>query len=156
MSHKVLRKSGELHYLACEWSKRLLRYLPSVDTDVLSKSLASNLRGSSVSRVPFFKDRNESVNYKACLTISDRQPKVTKTFLDNCSFIRSLMDLPKQTDSLVQFALLSQINQWLRALASSVHLQASHLSLNEIIKDITGVVNWHRYGSIPFNRSFAP
>ena len=136
MSHKVLRKSGELHYLACEWSKRLLRYLPSVDTDVLSKSLASNLRGSSVSRVPFFKDRNESVNYKACLTISDRQPKVTKTFLDNCSFIRSLMDLPKQTDSLVQFALLSQINQWLRALASSVHLQASHLSLNEIIKDL--------------------
>ena len=66
MSHKVLRKSGELHYLACEWSKRLLRYLPSVDTDVLSKSLASNLRGSSVSSVPFFKDRNESVNYKAC------------------------------------------------------------------------------------------
>ena len=42
MSHKVLRKSGELHYLACEWGKRLLRYLPSVDTDVLSKSLASN------------------------------------------------------------------------------------------------------------------
>ena len=139
MSHKVLRKSGELHYLACEWGKRLLRYLPSVDTDVLSKSLASNLRGSSVSSVPFFTDRNESVNYKACLTISDRQPKITKTFLDNCSFIRSLMDLPKQTDSLVQFALLSQINQWLRALASSVHLQASHLSLNEIIKDITGV-----------------
>ena len=139
MSQIISRKYGELHYLACEWSKRLLRYLPSVDTDVLSKNLATNLRGSSVTGLPFYKNRNEIVNYKVCLTITDSKPKVTKTFLDNCHFIRTLMDLPGQSDSLVQFALLSQVNPWLRSLASSVHLQANQLSLNEILRDIAGV-----------------
>ena len=47
MSYKVLNKSSELNYLACEWGKRLLNYLPSIDTDILSKSLASNLRVSN-------------------------------------------------------------------------------------------------------------
>ena len=39
MSHKVLRKSGELHYLACEWGKRLLRYLHQLIPMYLVKAL---------------------------------------------------------------------------------------------------------------------
>jgi len=139
MSYKVLNKSSELNYLACEWGKRLLNYLPLVDTDILGKSLASNLRGSKVSTQSFFIGRSKNVNYKACLTITDTQPQVTKTFLANCRYIRTVMDLPKQTELLIQFALLSQVNKWIRALSSEVHMQTSHLSLNEILKDISGI-----------------
>lgn len=63
MSYKVLNKSSELNYLACEWGKRLLNYLPSIDTDILSKSFASNLRGSKVSTQSFFIGRSKNVNY---------------------------------------------------------------------------------------------
>jgi transitional endoplasmic reticulum ATPase len=138
MLKRQLNNPHLLHYMACEWTKRLLHYVKHIDANLIDGETITYLRGQKVPATePYSYGRLK--NFAPVLTIKDRYPQTTKIFLNNCQFIQRLLVLPKGATKLIQFSLLSQANQWFQNVATMVHMHVSDFGLNSILLDISGL-----------------
>jgi len=136
MLKRQLNNPHLLQYLTCQWVKRLLGYAVGIDDDFINPEILTYLRGQPTSKSASKLTKKALV---ALLSIDDRHPKTTKVFLDNCTFIRKLLNLPRGADKLIQFALLCQANPWFQSVVNMLDIQDSYTGLNSILLDMTGL-----------------